>query len=207
VIDQNLSSVQDQKIPMSDKIELTLQVANEVQAQELRQAWLEIVAGKLERARAMDHDQERIMERARIALQTIEKAIREHPTSGQAGRLVRFLAGVYCGSDYPFDLTDLRALDTELANACLDYLSYDRLGKREVHHHLSGGDRELQEWLRDYGIEPALRLGERQAEAFAALPEQTGCDRYELLDEAVDDLVDKYRRKGVRPAGAPGPKR
>ncbi len=37
---------------MSDKIELTLQVANEVQAQELRQAWQEIVAGKLERAQA-----------------------------------------------------------------------------------------------------------------------------------------------------------
>ena len=192
---------------MSDKIELTLQVANEVQAQELRQAWQEIVTGKLERSQAMDHDQEGIMERARIALQTIEKAIREHPTSGQAGRLVRFLAGVYCGSDYPFDLTDLRALDTELANACLDYLSYDRLGKREVHHHLSGGDRELQEWLRDYGIEPALRLGGRQAEGFATLPEKTGRDRYELLHEAVDDLIDKYRRMGVQPAGDSGPKR
>ena len=192
---------------MSDKIELTLQVANEIQAQELRQAWQEIVTGKFERAQAMDHDQEGIMERARMALRAIEKAIREHPTSGQAGRLVRFLAGVYCGSDYPFDLTDLRALDTELANACLDYLSYDRLGKREVHHHLSGGDRELQEWLRDYGIEPALRLGGRQAEVFAALPEKTGRDRYELLDEAVDDLIDKYRRMGAHPAGAPGRKR
>lgn len=67
-----------------------------------------------------------------------------------AGRLVRFLVGIYCGRDYPFDLTDLRALGTELVNACADSLSYGRRGKREVHHPLAGGNRELQEWLRDY---------------------------------------------------------
>ena len=93
----------------------------------------------------------------------------------------------------------MRALDTELANACLDYLNYDRLGKREVHHHLTGGAHELHQWFRDYGIEPALRIGERQAEAFAELPEKTGRDRYELLDEAVADLVGKYRRKPEGP--------
>jgi len=185
---------------MPEKIEVTLQVLNQVQAQELRDAWHEIVTGrKLARAEAIDHGTEAIMERARTALQIIETAIREHPTTGQAGRLVRFLAGVYKGSEFPFDLTDLRALDIELANACLDYLNYDRLGKREVHHHLAGGDRELHQWLRDYGIEPALRLSERQEEAFAELPEKTGRDRYELLDEAVDDLIDKYRRKSSAP--------
>ena len=126
-------------------------------------------------------------------------ALEAHPGTGQAGRLVRFLAGLYNGEEYPFDLTELRALDTELANACLDYLNYDRLAKREVHHHLSGGDRELRRWFRDYGIEPALRIGERQAEAFAELPEKTGRDRYELLDEAVADLVGKYRRKPEGP--------
>lgn len=184
---------------MSDKIDLTLQVANEIQAQELRQAWQEILTGKLERLQAIDHGTDAIMDRARVSLQTIETAIREHPTTGQASRLVRFLAGLYNGSEYPFDLADLRALDTDLANACLDYLNYDRLGKREVHHHLSGGDRELHQWFRDYGIEPALRLGERQAQAFSELPGKTGRDRYDLLDEAVDDLIDKYRRKASGP--------
>ena len=72
-------------------------------------------------------------------------------------------------------------IDTELANACLDYLNYDRLGKREVHHHLSGGDRELHQWLKDYGIEPALRLGERQEKAFA---EPAGEDRSRPLRAA-----------------------
>jgi hypothetical protein len=112
---------------------------------------------------------------------------------------VRFLAGLYNGQDYPFDFTELRALDTRLANACLDYLNYDTLGKREVHHHLAGGDRDLNRWVVAYGIEPALRLDEAQAQAFARLPEQTGRDRHELLQEAVDLLLDKYRRNAYGP--------
>ena len=32
---------------------------------------------------------------------------------------------------------------TALANACLDYLNYDRLGLAEVHKHLTYGDRAL----------------------------------------------------------------
>jgi hypothetical protein len=182
------------------KIAVTLEVANQAQAQELNEAWQEIVGGqKLERAEALEHGTEAVMERARPALEIIETAIREHPTTGQAGRLVRFLAGLYNGQDYPFDLTDLRALDTRLANACLDYLCYDRLGKREVHHHLTGGDRDLNRWITALGIEPALRLDEAQAQAFARLPEQAGRDRHELLQEAVDLLLDKYRRNAYGP--------
>lgn len=85
---------------MPEKIEVTLQVLNQVQAQELRDAWEEIVTSrKLTHAQAIDHGTEAIMERARTALEIIETAIREHPTTGQAGRLVRFLVGVYNGSD------------------------------------------------------------------------------------------------------------
>lgn len=183
---------------MSFKVTFT--VSNETQARELEAAWHKIASGQeLPHMAVLEESTEAIMERARLALERIETAIRAHPTTGQAGRLVRFLAGVYNGSDFPFDLTELRALDTELANACLDYLNYDRLGKREVHHHLAGGDRELHQWFRDYGIEPALRLSERQEKAFAELPQKSGRDRYELLHEAVDDLVDKYRRKSSAP--------
>jgi hypothetical protein len=63
----------------------------------------------------------------------------------------------------------------------------------------NGGDRALHHWIEDCGIKPARRLSERQEEAFAELPENTGRDRYELLDEAVDDLLDKYRRKSSAP--------
>jgi hypothetical protein len=148
---------------------------------------------------ALEHGVERVMERARIALQVIETAIRQNPTTGQAGRLVRFLAALYNGYDYSFDLTELRALDTELANACLDYLNYDRLGKVEVHTHLSGGDRELQRWIQDCRVEPRLTLDDKHAEVFAQLMEQTEHTPNELLREAVDLLLDKHRRKVSSP--------
>jgi hypothetical protein len=184
------------------KIAITLEVANQAQARELNEAWQEIVSGeKLERTEALEHGTEAIMERARPALEIIETAIRQNPTTGQARRLVRFLAGLYNGEDYPFDLTDLRALDTRLANACLDYLSYDRLGHAEVHKHLRDGDRELSQWIAAFGIEPSLWLDEAHVQAFARLPEQTRRDRRELLQEAVDLLFDKYRRQayGLKP--------
>lgn len=97
-----------------EKIAVTLEVTNQPQAHELHEAWEEIVSGKkLVRLGTLEADTEAdteaIMERARAALGTIESAILEHPTTRQAARLVRFLAGVYNGSDYPFDLTDLRA--------------------------------------------------------------------------------------------------
>lgn len=140
---------------MSQKIEMTLQVGNQVQAHELQAAWQEIVSGqKTTHAEALEHGVEAIMERARSAIQVIETAIRENPTTGQAERLVRFLAALYNGYDYVFDLIDLRSLDTRLANACLDYLNYDRLSKQEVHHHLAGGEHELQDWIERYGIQP-----------------------------------------------------
>jgi hypothetical protein len=134
-------------------ITLTLTVSNQRQARELNDAWREIVTGKsLARAAVVEHDRTEIMERARVALATIEGAIRNNPTSGQAGRLIRFLAGLYNGNQFPFDLTDLRALDTDLSNACLDYLSYDRLGHVEVHKHLERGEREFHEWMRAAGL-------------------------------------------------------
>jgi hypothetical protein len=124
----------------------------EAQLPELDAAWREIVGGKRARMHLLEREVSAITRRALEALGVIETAIRRNPSTGQAGRLVRFLAGVYNGYTYPFDLTDLRALDVALSNACLDYLNYDRLGKHEVHHHLSGGERDLHRWIQEYGI-------------------------------------------------------
>ena len=183
---------------MSFKVTFT--VSTEAQARELDAAWHEIALGqRLPRSEALEESTDAIMERARPALERMETAIRNHPTTGQAGRLVRFLAGLYNGYDYPFDLTDLRTLDTELANAALDYLNYDRLGKREVHHHLSGGDRELHQWFRDYGIEPLLRLEDRELGVLAELSGRSGRDREELLREAIGLLADAHRDRPPSP--------
>lgn len=133
------------------------------QRHEFERAIAEIAVGERPRMDDLDRDVAGITRRAMTALQVIETAIRSHPTTGGARRLVRFLAGVYNGQDYPFDLTELRALDTELANACLDYLdyldylNYDRLGAKEVHKHLANGERDLRRWLGDYGIKPVSR--------------------------------------------------
>jgi hypothetical protein len=105
--------------------------------------------------------------------------------------LVRFLAGVYNGNDYHFDLTDLRALDTELANACIGYLNYDRLGKVEVHKHLPGGGRQMNEWIRDRGILPRLRLSssEEHDQRLYALSQRLDRERNALLREALGDFL------------------
>ena len=184
---------------MSFKVTFT--VSTETQARELDAAWHEIVLGqRLPRAEALEESTTAVMERAAPALEQIETAVRTHPTTGQAGRLVRFLAGLYNGYDYPFDLTDLRALDTDLANAALDYLNYDRLGKREVHHHLAGGDQELRQWIRDYGVAPALRLGEREDEALSELSERSGRDREDLLREAINLLLAAHQNRRPPPS-------
>lgn len=109
------------------------------------------------RTRAEHQTIRRVRHRAMAALVLIVEAIRNHPGTGQSRRLVRFVAGCYNGSDYPFDLTELRGLDTCLANACLDYLDYDRLAIREIHHHLPGGEGTLHQWLYDYGVLVGVR--------------------------------------------------
>jgi hypothetical protein len=124
------------------------------QRDEFNRAMMEIIAGNRPRMDALERDLGAIKVRAVAALQVIEQAIHDHPTSGGAQRLVRFLAALYNGQDYPFDLTELRALDTALANACLDYLNYDRLGIAEVQQHLAQGESALQRWLSENGIEP-----------------------------------------------------
>jgi len=127
------------------------------QRDEFNRAISEINAGARPRMDALERDLAAIRSRALLGLHTIEDVIRTHPTSDQAKSLVRFLAGIYNGHDYPFDLTELRGLDIELANACLDYLNYDRLGETAVHEHLTNGAHVLKHWLKDYGIESASR--------------------------------------------------
>jgi hypothetical protein len=138
----------------------TIRVEAEIpisQRDEFDRAMVEILAGERPRMVALDRDEASIQSQAIKALQAIEASINAHPTTGQSRRLVRFLAGVYNGQDYPFDLTELRGLHIQLANACLDYLNYDRLGKKEVRKHLANGERDLHRWLEQYGIEPAPR--------------------------------------------------
>jgi len=75
-------------------IRVTFDVATDSQAAELNAAWADIVAGQRTRINTAAEDLNEIMERASTGLQRIVKAIEDHPGTGQARRLVRFLAGV-----------------------------------------------------------------------------------------------------------------
>lgn len=108
---------------------------------DLAQKLREIEAAKLEAA-----------DRAVAGLETLAKVIRSHPTTGQAGRLVRFLAGIYNGPRFPFDLTDLRGLDLELVRACLDILALDHFCMREIHKWGPVSAEELNQWFMDEGL-------------------------------------------------------
>lgn len=138
--------------PKSVHVEADIPIS---QRDEFERAIVDIIAGERPRMDALDRDVAAITRRGLESLKVIETAIKSHPTTGGARRLVKFLAGVYNGQDYPFDLTELRGLDTALASACLDYLNYDRLGIKEVHRHLANGDVDLHRWLEEYGIQPA----------------------------------------------------
>ena len=107
---------------------------------------------------------------------------------------MRFLAGVYNGREFPFDLTDLRVLDTELASACIDYLNYDRLAKAEVHTHLPGGGAQMQGFIKQQGVRRQLRLsrdGEHKWRLFA-LAERLDREVDVLLEEALEDFLSRY---------------
>ncbi len=112
-----------------------------------------LLAGPRTRLTQLEQESKAIETRALAGLAVILAAVRSSG-GGQSTRLVLFLASLYMKYDYPFELTDLRTLDTALANACLDYLNYDRLGVCDLDHHLPDGGRELQGWIRDYGLVP-----------------------------------------------------
>jgi hypothetical protein len=179
------------------RIQVILDVTTPSQAAELNAAWQEIIAGKRARLNTAAEDTNEIMERARVGLSRIVKAVDQNPGTGQGRRLVRFLAGVYNGNDYPFDLTDLRALDTELASACVDYLNYDRLAKAEVHTHLPGGGQQMQSILEDAGVQPTPRFSDSAAHEsrLHALAERGNENVYDVLRRALEDFLSRSEER------------
>ena len=142
--------------PRPGRVRVAVEIPEEA-ATEFELMMHELLRGKRDRALLLERERAVIQAQAVAALERIVTAIRAHPRTGQVRRLVRFLAGVYCGSDYPLDLSELRGLDARLANACLDYLNYDRLGICDLDTHLGDGGRELRGWLREYGVTPVAR--------------------------------------------------
>jgi hypothetical protein len=77
-----------------------------------------------------------------------------HGHTGQSRRIVVFLAGLYNGQDYPFDLTELRAVDRDIAEDCLSLLALDTRGIQEVRY-IEDGGAVWEAMIKDYGLRPA----------------------------------------------------
>ena len=125
----------------------------EDQVEEFNLLFQELVTGPRVRVAQLEAERAAVRCRALDALRVLQDAVRQHPGTGQARTLVQFLAGLWNGPEYRFDFSDLRTVDTALANACLHYLNYDRLGITDLERHLPDGGRELQGWIERYGIE------------------------------------------------------
>jgi hypothetical protein len=73
--------------------------------------------------------------------------------TGQCRTIVRFLAGLYNGSAYPFDLTDLRTIDDALYEDCMTVLRMDaRYCVQEVHTYFDNGDQRWQKMISDWHL-------------------------------------------------------
>jgi hypothetical protein len=102
------------------------------------------------RARAKDQEQ------GVASLKRLYEVAQGH--SGQCRYIAEFLAGVYNGSRFPFDLTNLRCLDPELVEHCLAVLRMDARCEGEVHTYFEDGGRLWAEMIERWGI---LDLEER----------------------------------------------
>lgn len=78
--------------------------------------------------------------------------------TGQSRIVARLLAGLYNGRRFPFDLTDLRSLDTALFEDAMALVRMDaRLTEKEINCYFESGGRIFEEMIDDWGFEDASR--------------------------------------------------
>jgi len=77
----------------------------------------------------------------------------KHWKTGQTRVVARFLAGLYNGNRFAFDLTDLRLLDSEIFEHCLNVLRLDARPAQEVHCYFERGGELWEQMIQDYELE------------------------------------------------------
>ena len=133
----------------NDTVTMTLQVPAGRQDAFFR-LWLDFTASgdspqdEAVRARARDEEQgvESLKHLYRIA----------QGDSGQCRRVASFLAGLYNGTRFPFDLTNFRGLDGELFEHCMAVLRLDSRPQQEVHMYFEDGGRKWEEMILNWGF-------------------------------------------------------
>lgn len=72
--------------------------------------------------------------------------------TGQCGTVARFLAGLYNGNDFPFNMTELRGLDPDLFEHCMAVLRLDNRPKVEIHDYIPNGNKVFLDMLQDWNL-------------------------------------------------------
>ncbi|WP_455289620.1 DUF7673 family protein [Cupriavidus necator] len=77
------------------------------------------------------------------------------PPSATAAKPARWLADLYNGQDFPFDLTELRTLDTDLFEHCLAVLRLHREPEVEIHQYFPDGQARWQRLIAKWRLNPS----------------------------------------------------
>lgn len=108
--------------------------------------------------------------------------------TGQCRHVAAFLLGLYNGTRFPFDLTDLRSVDGEIFDDCLAVLQMDAQPAREVHTYFDNGGQVFEKLAQDWRIPDryALRLALEQCH----LP---GVEHLDGHREVITEYLDSQR--------------
>lgn len=112
---------------------------------------------------------------------------------GQAAVIARFLAGLYNGTDFPFDMTDLRGLDGDLFEHCLAVLRLDNRPTTEVHGYIPNGEARWEKMIAQWGLddrpapEPRPVEGEHYQCRYVTCGEAPGYRDVTLIVSIADD--------------------
>lgn len=78
--------------------------------------------------------------------------------SGQCRYVAGFLLSLYNGERFKFDLTDLRAIDSEIFDDCIAVLKMDHTPWQEVHRYFDDGGKIWEQLARDWRITDYTKL-------------------------------------------------
>lgn len=82
-------------------------------------------------------------------------------SAGQSRIVATFLLGLYNSARFPFELTELRALDDGLFEDCMLVLRMDaRLTRQEVHQYFEEGGRKFEGLATRWEVPDAVELRE-----------------------------------------------
>lgn len=135
-------------------VKITVDVPVEKQEQ-FHRLWEQILSNEdapmNHQIRAEHAKREEVMTEGKAALVRLYEVAQGD--TGQCRIIVRFLAGLYNGSAYPFDLTDLRSIDDALFEDCMSVLRMDaRHCVQEVHNYFDDGNRRWKKMISDWHL-------------------------------------------------------